>query len=138
MYYIMLLPNYITITNFYSLFIHIFFLRLSSRFPAGLKFNRQRNPYKKRFYFCRLFLCTLADQGVHPFFLFPTNILSNKVKQVCFKIIFINSLIIIIYDFLKIFNIVGNLKCGHHEKSWRKVGVKAATFLTGLPPVVRA
>ena len=70
-----------------------------------------------------------------PPFFFPMNILSNKVKQVCYKIKFINSLFIIIYDFLKIFNIVGNLKkkCGHHEKSWRKVGVKAATFLMGLP-----
>ena len=46
-------------------------------------------------------------------------------------------------DFLKNnkFNIVGNLKkkCGHHDRLFRriakvgrKVGVKAATFLTGL------
>ena len=45
--------------------------------------------------------------------------MSNKVKQVCYKIIFVNSLFIIYYDFFKIFNIVGNLKkkCGHCEKS---------------------
>ena len=77
-----------------------------------------------------------------PFLLFPTNILSNKVKQVCYKIIFINSLFIIYYNFLKIFNTVENLKkrCGHHAllyrriaKVGRKVRVKASTFLTGLP-----
>ena len=55
---------------------------------------------------------------------------------------FINNLYLIYYDFLKIFNIVRNLKkkCGHHDlllsriaKVGRKVGFKAATFLTGLP-----
>ena len=44
--------------------------------------------------------------------------------------------------YTKIFHIVGNLKkkCGHHDlllsriaKVGKKLGVKAATFLTGLP-----
>ena len=51
------------------------------------------NPYRKSCYFYKLFLGKLVDQGVHPFFSCLTNILSNKVKQVCYKIIFINSLI---------------------------------------------
>ena len=69
-----------------------------------------------------------------PFLFISDEHIVKQSKQVCYKIIFINSLFIIIYDFLKIFNIVGNLrkKCGHHEKSWRKVGVKVATFLTDL------
>ena len=63
--------------------------------------------------------------------------MSNKLKQVSYKIILINGLFIIIYDFLKLFKwifIVGNLKkkCGHHEKVGEEL-VKAATFLTGLP-----
>ena len=50
------------------------------------------NPYKKSCYFCKPILCTLVDQGVHPFFSFPTNIFSNKVKKVCYEMIFIISL----------------------------------------------
>ena len=101
---------------------------------------REVNPYTKSCYFCKLFLCTLVDQVVHPFFLFPTNVISNKVKQACYKIMSINSLFIIYNDFSKIFKIVVKKKCGHHDllfrritKVGRKVGVKAATFLTGLP-----
>ena len=51
------------------------------------------NPYEKS-YFCKLFLCTFIDQGVHPFFL--------QVKQVYYKIISIDSLFIIYNDFSKI------------------------------------
>ena len=69
--------------------------------------------------------------------------MSNKVKQIYYKIISINSLFIIynvFNDFSTIFKIVGKEKCGHHDllyrritKVGRKVGVQAATFLTGLP-----
>ena len=58
---------------------------------------------------------------------------TNKVKQVCYKIIFINSLFIIhILWFFK--DIQYCWKC--KEKvwtSWEKLRAKAATFLTGLP-----
>ena len=82
--------------------------------------TREVNPYKKNGYFLQAFFCVQSSIKVSiTFFLFPTNILSNKVKQVCYKIIFINSLFIIYYNFFKIFIIVGNLKkkCGHREKS---------------------
>ena len=66
--------------------------------------------------FCKLFLCTVVDQGVHQF-LFISD--EHILKQSKIYLLFINSLFIIYYDFLKIFNIVGNLKkkCGHREKS---------------------
>ena len=80
-----------------------------------------------------------------PFLLFPTNVLSNKIKQACYKMIFINSLFIIYNDinslFIKYIQYCRKLKnkCGHHNlvfrritKVGRKVGVKAATFLSGL------
>ena len=75
-----------------------------------------------------LFVYTRRSSVHHfPFISDEHIILSNKVKQVCYKIISINSLFIIYYDFSKIFNI---------EKvwtPWEKLRVKAATFLTGLP-----
>ena len=79
--------------------------------------DREVNPFKKVATFCKLFCVQPSIKVSITFFLFPTNILSNKVKK--YKIIFINSLFIMNYDFLKIFNIVGNFKkkCGHHEKS---------------------
>ena len=84
-----------------------------------MKNNWEVNPYKKIATFASFFCVHSSIKVSITFFLFPTNILPNKVKQVCYKIIFINSLFIIYYDFLKIFNIVRNLKkkCGHHEKS---------------------
>ena len=77
-------------------------------------------------------MCTHVDQGVHHFlFISDEHIVKQSKKKVCYEIIFINSLFIIYYDFLKIFNIVGKKKkC---VDTMRKVGVKAATFLTGLP-----
>ena len=98
---------------------------------GGNTLLREVNPYKKVATFASLFCVHSSIKVSITFFVFTTNILLNKVKQVCYKIIFTHSIFMIYYDFLKIFNIVGNLKkkCGHHEKSWRK----AATFLTGLP-----
>ena len=52
---------------------------------------------KKVATFARFFVYTRTrtkdakvEQGVHLFFSFSTNIVSNNVKKVCFKIIFIN------------------------------------------------
>ena len=77
--------------------------------------NGECRTYKthiKKLLLCKLFCVQSSIKVSITFFSFPTNILSNKVKQVCNKIIFINSLFIIYYDFSKVFNIVG-----HHEKS---------------------
>ena len=121
---------------------YIIFHNLS--FPVKIYLHKisdaaERQTHVKILLLLQVFLCRLIDQGVHPFFLFPTNILSSKVKQVSYKIILINGLFIIIYIIyiykaIKWIYIVGNLKkkCGQHEKVGEKL-VKAATFLTGLP-----
>ena len=54
------------------------------------------NPFEKVPTFTSLFMYTRTkeakvDKDVHLFFSFPTNLLLNKVKKVCYKIIFIHS-----------------------------------------------
>ena len=73
---------------------------------------REVNPYKKVATFESFFLCTHVDQSVEHIF--------NKVKKVCYKIIFINKSIYYINLFTKIFNrysILSEIQeiGGHHE-----------------------
>ena len=99
-----------------------------------------------------MFTCTKdakVNQGVHISFLFPMNILSNKVKKsILQKTIFINSrLIYKICEqwFFKDIWYCRKLKkkCGHLDllfrriaKVGRKVGVKAATFSYGFTSLI--
>ena len=97
------------------------------------RLTREVNPYKKCATFASFFCVHVTIKVSITFFLFPTNILSNKVKQVCYKIIFIYILFVIYYDFLKIFNIVRKKKCGHHEKSCEfKQLLFLRVYLSGL------
>jgi len=65
-----------------------------------------------------------------PFLFISDEHIVKQSNQVCYKLIFINSLFIIYHDFLKIFNIGWTRKS---VDTWEKLRVKAATFLTGLP-----
>ena len=109
--------------------------RLLCQYIVTPRAPQEVNPYKKVATFASFF-CVHSSIKVSTLSFFSdehivkqskTSMLHNNIyKQ---SIYYIKN-----RSFLKIFNIVGNLKKGgHHEKSWRKVRVKAATFLTGLP-----
>ena len=72
---------------------------------------REVKPYKKVATFCKFFLCTLVDQGVHHFlFISDEHIVKQSKTSMLQNNIYEYSLFIIYYDFLKIFIIVGNVK----------------------------
>ena len=44
------------------------------------KYNREVNSYKKVPTFCKLFLCTLVDQGVHHFLFISDELIVKQTK----------------------------------------------------------
>ena len=72
------------------------------------------NPYKKVATFCKLFLCTLVDQGVHHF-LFISDKHNVKQSKTSYKIISIKSIYYVLWFFKDIQYC--REKCGHHEQS---------------------
>ena len=95
---------------------------------------REVNPYKIVATFCKRFLSTLVDQGVHHFLFISDKHIDKQSKISMLQNNVYNSLFIIYYDFLRICNIVGNCrkKCGHHEKSWE---LKQLLFLRVFLPL---
>ena len=79
--------------------------------------TREVNPYKKVATFCKLFLSTVVDQGVHHFLFISDEHIVNQSKTSLLQNNIYKQSIYYILWFKKDIQYCRKKKCGHHEKS---------------------